>query len=562
MNKLLKKTIEFFKGSEWIGLSAILFLVYQFLISFLLWNRTGDIPPGFGDAYSYIFGINKLIVHHTLFPHVPYLNFSEHFTYLGYNLFMGLTGLIFGMSGEQVLYASFFFGKIFLLAALLFFLTRLFHEKKALVAISLACLAVFVGNGAIHGFFWVVPSFWMVVVFFVLWGMIFDTREYVWWVVFLISLFYITIHPMAIYSVSIFLTFTFLAFLFHQEIWKRALRFSLYLLTAATIVQAVVYFSPVFSGYFSHETPSVRKVEEVEVTKSINSVWSFRSSGVDVETKTGGIQNTIPRISTPFADDFVESNRERITGIFPSFIKVWNSYFSWFFRLPPLLLMLVLSYYLAIKRRRYNLTLLFSSSMFFTLAALVHPSGDRSIIFLFPLTFVLFASGIYDAFFLLKNFTEQHVKKYWGVIRYIYFFAVTVGLLLVAAYGILSVREYSSLADYTVGTTCTKKILKTDSATTRVYFSSVEGINYFLSKGLDFYDIRGINSCTKSLISEGNKENYFLLENEEMMKKNGIDMRLVDDQKLSKIRDWLNDNSAERTSCGIFTLYGPVRMVK
>lgn len=538
---------------KWLIFVSCIFLTFQFLVSFILWNRIGDIPPGFGDSLSYILGIKKVIQFHSLFPYAPYFGLSAHFSYISYNLLMGLVGIIFNFSAEKVFFWSFFFGKILLLASLNYFLYKLFDGNNRLVAISLLFLSFFVGDGSVHGFYWVVPSFFMLILFFILFGIILNKKKVSSFVIFLIAFIYITIHPVSSYSIIIFLFYIPFCHFWDKNIRNKAIRVAAIIAISIFLFQTIIYVSLRYQNLYYGESGG--SDIEWEIKNNVASLgYSVESQGnLNKGNEEVGVSDTTPRISLRYFNKKVEKNSSFINKFAPSFISSWNSYYSWFFKFPLLILLFIFSIYTNIKNNRKALVGLYLSSLLFSIGSFFHPFGERSIIFIFPTTIILIASGVYDLFTQLSNYLKKKEIKVTVYLKIIFILSVAIGLSAFAAYGVLSVNYYSMLANYKVDSkSCVDYIKNKNIEKTSLYFSSVEGINYFLNQELYKYMIRGIDSYNKE---NERKYNIFIFENLDKIKKEDIDMPLIDQDRLNEIIDENTNASSGEIDCGIFKLY-------
>jgi len=532
----------FFKKNWHIIFPSIIFLAYQFYISFLLWQRQGNIPPGFGDALAYIFNIKKVIRYKTLFPDIPYFSTIAHFTYLGYNLLLGSVGLIFKTTSQQVFFTSFFVGKIFLLASLIFFLKQIFPQQKKHFALSLLSLAFFVGDGSIHGFFWVVPSFLLLILFFVLLGLGFSKLKLKPLPLFLLILFYVSVHPMAVYTTAIFLLLVLFYRFFDKIAAQRFATISIFLIISAFLWQITI-----FSSLKKNNLPLVLKNIN-NVIHGLTMTQDDPGLGPSIEPK---VINNAPNVSLEFFDNILKKHQRKIHQQLPSFIISWNSFFSWFFRFPPLLILIGFGIYSHIKNKKHKLLGLFITSLIFNLMAFLHPAGYRGLILLFPITIIFLSTSSLDLFHNLiktKNKTKQKIKP---VIIALFLFSATVGLIAFATYGIISIKYYSTLADYQFNSSeCTNFIKSLPREDTQLVFTSIEGIVYFLNQDLEKYLLMGINSFK----SHYYKKNLILItENYDQLKNTDIDM-LLPSQNDDFRKIMTSSKKLTQYNCGIFQL--------
>lgn len=513
---------NFLHNNFWLIVASIFFISYQVLLSIILWNRNGDIPPGFGDSLSYIWGIDKIIQSKQLFPYVPYLSLSGHLSYFSYNVILGILGIVINTNGEQIFYFSFFIGKILLVITLFYFLKRLFPKNNKLIAFCLLGLSVFAGDGSTHGFFWVVPSFWMILIFFVILGITYSNKKISYPPLLLLSFIYVSIHPISSYSILIFLIIFTLNIICRTPNPKNINIVLLNLTTATIIWQAINILTPLLSKYYYPVDISSSQINIFENYKSTNPIFAQ-------EKPILSVTNTMPNITIKTTDYTINRSAASISKIAPGFTSSWNSYYSWFFRFPPLLFLLIASLYFALKHNK-NLSFLFISCQIFSFSSQISPFGYRSLIFTVPITILLIS---YYIFCYVSN-----SKK---LIMQLFIFGLGLtSFSLCFISNIISINYYSKIADYKSDIDQCIDYIKTQRPDSiKIYFTSVEGINLFLSKGLYKYNIIGLNGLPK-----GTSNNILISEKEFL--KNDIQMPLTTTVKLDKIK--------EVSSCGLFKI--------
>jgi len=554
-----KKILVFFSKHWQIILASTAFLAYQLYINFTIWDRTGNIPPGFGDSLGYIFGIEKVAKYHNLFPQIPYFgNYKlqpAHFSYFGYNLIFGFLGIILNTSGYNIFFYSFIFGKLVLLISCILLLKSLLPDSKTVVAFVLLSLGLFVGDGSIHGFFWVVPSFWMLVLFFLLITIINSPQKIKIFPVFLLCLLYITVHPLSIFSIFIFTTYNIFLFIFTKKIHKKAITVTAILVISAILWQICILGIPSLNK--NNNTPATPPKTVIQTIKEINNASNkaqtnsvlYITKNIKKDDVVQQISNSAPSLpQVKIFDELLKKNSETTTIQKTSFIAAWNSYFSWFFRLPFLLIILFGGVYLSAKKKRWDLLSLYLSCLSFTLISMINPMGHRSILFLFPVTIIFITTTLYDLIVLLRKSSFKFSK----LVLYILYLTIPIALIGYAVFGIVTVKYYSTIADYKINPSkCIEYIKKFEPEKTKIFFTSVEGINYFLNQDIEKYYITGINNFEKI-----RKETTTLLisENYEKINKSDIDMPLVDNSNvLSKIKN--NIQNITNIDCDIFHLF-------
>ncbi len=536
--------IKKFITNNWhILLPGLVFLVFQTYINFLLWDRQGNIPPSFGDSLGYIFGIKKIIKYHHIFPQIPYFAPSAHFTYLGYNLLLATFGVILNISAQQIFYYSFFAGKIFLLASCIFMLKRIFHQQKSKIALSLLMLGLFVGDGSIHGFFWVVPSFFLLITFFTLIGIALSKGKINKFLLFFFSIFYISIHPMAPFTTPIFISMAILNHFFDKKLSKKFATISIILAISTIVWEILILQAPKFSQQKIVYSTAQESINRVIESLTLNQ----KAIIIGPDESTPQIINTTPNISVTYFDTILKKHQQQIHKKLPSFIISWNSFFSWFFRFPPLSLISLFGLYIHLKKKKYILLSLFLTSLAASLASLKHPVGFRSLILLFPITIIFLSSSCIE-FYKIISGIKPKIKP---IINATFTLIISIGLIALGSYGIISVKYYSTIADYQVDhSTCLNFIKDLPPEKTHLVFTSVEGISYFLNLDLEKYLIMGINNFKGHYY----KKNLILVtENYEQLNPDDIDMPL---EKINDSLEKIMKTSKEvnKYDCGIFQL--------
>src|SRR3989304_1694939 len=104
------------------------------------------------------------------YPHLmarPFLSSRTGCVYLSYRLFFGWLAKITQLSSQTIYHFGFYLGTLFLAFTLYPFI-KIFSNNKNLIAWSIFFLSLYHGLGETHGFFWVVPSFFSVLLFLIL----------------------------------------------------------------------------------------------------------------------------------------------------------------------------------------------------------------------------------------------------------------------------------------------------------------------------------------------------------------------------------------------------------
>lgn len=122
-----------------------------------------------------------------------------------YGLIFGIVGKIFGLAPEKTFHLSFYLG----ICASRNHITNIYPPSRKddlLYLFLIIFLAFYHGTGESHGFFWVVPSFYLTALFIVLFHFITSPHSKVanYIIAALVSITYVFMHPMSIYIAFLF----------------------------------------------------------------------------------------------------------------------------------------------------------------------------------------------------------------------------------------------------------------------------------------------------------------------------------------------------------------------
>ncbi len=472
------------------------FLIFQLVLSFWLWDRTGNVPPSFGDAYAYTFEIGKVIKYHHLLVDIPSISQPAQLAYVSYSAILGGLGILTHQNASQVFFASFFWGKLIMALIILYFLSKLLKENH-MISLALLTLGLSAGDGAIHGLYWVAPSFFMLATF---WLLIASglTDEISNWKLMIICGIYIFIHPISAYTLVVIAIYAAIIWITTKRVPSGLILVVFWMLIFIIIYQYLKFTLP------HNPVPEVVPQSYYLVTK---------------------IDNPVPSLhlfTITFIDKWIEQNTGVISKLIPGFIPTYNSYFSWFARFPILIPGFGYCLYLTYKHKQVKVWGLYISCLAFTLAAIFNPFGYRSLIFLVPITLIVISSGIY----LFWNEIHSKFRKAQALLKMCIVFVTIFVLVFLAAFSAKTVKLQAKTTDLTLNTTeCNEFLINSFQNNQNVFFTSVESINIFLNQGLEKYNLRGINTLSPDLIRKGA---YILTEDDSVINSSNIDMSLKD----------------------------------
>jgi len=397
---------RFIQSNKWIILAVAFFILWKIFLTYTLWEGRSQ-PPEWDDSYGYIDHIYSVVsCPSLLFCQDSTYNFSTYagFDHLTYRLFWGSLARLIGVDAMTIFHWGFYLSIPMLVAALLFFLRRL-TDNKNLIALSLFVLALYNGAGSYHGFFWVVPSFFAVVFFFILSGVLLD-REENWrrwapWIFLLVPLAVFT-HIIGLYAILLlFPAFAILKSLFRRNLDKLLLKKVVF-----SALVALVFYLPVYA-HVSRNVPYGPQAVAREI-------------GVREVTAAPG-EPALPKIFETKVYKEV-----RLIEVLPGLRRVYFDYIEWVFRNLPATLLFTVVILLLLAKREYTVLALYAASLAFALFSTVNQYGFRALALLWPVTFLLYAYGAWAAFQIIPTF----LRKRWRVLGRMTIAAAFAGFLV------------------------------------------------------------------------------------------------------------------------------------
>lgn len=456
-------------------------LVFQLTLSWFLLSRSGNIPVGFDDTYSYLYGIKKVVVYGTAFPHVLNLNMVTHFNYLSYNLIFGWLSRLSEINADLVFFSSFYWGKIVLLGSYIYWLKQR-GLKNGLLGLSLLTVGLFVGDGSIHGSFWVVPSFWMLIGFLLIDGYVSGSGKVgMGWLVLAIAVFY-NIHPLSIVLLP-YLT------LYQLFIWLNSRKLEKKILVVLAIMVGVILVMTagkcgldnclIFRNIAQQETlisvqEEVKPLEIGDVQINLIPLTLTEHTGVVARQIIDGISITVARGAMKLLNV--------IARYVPGVPGIWRGYVGKYLVFYPLLWMLPIwiksAYNAGYKRWIFG----YLSVLLIALGMTWHSQAYRLLLFVWPYTCVVMIIGSY---FSLKNIGKMGIFMQFVVVSGA---MVLVMFVIFQAYaGVRFVRYIGSQNQYRWDSTvCPEMLLgKTVPKDFDIFYNSFSGISAFTYHGLD-----------------------------------------------------------------------------
>jgi len=417
-----KKISNFLIENRWIVIASIFFVLWKFLLVSVLWDHRLS-PPKPDDSFVYVTHIENIrqcpsvfFCKETIIPR----NHPLFFSHLVYGAFFGTLANILRVSSAQVYHLSFYLGTLALLPALIFFLKSLTKDKR-LVAFSLFFLALYNGGGSYHGFFWVVPSFFALLFFFLIFSFLND--EHKRWKVPLLILIPAAIytHMLALYLIFTLFIFVILKFLATKKIDRLLLKKILFVL----LVTVVVYFS--LSLYFGGKSFSGNQYGIETTVKNLSKNISSAKNTASSKQATGDPPKIV---QTEIKSSFSFRVEHKFQAFFSknSFKRIEDNYFKWVFLNLFGFASFILILILLARYRQIDVLLLFSSALIFVIVSIPFQYGYRSLILLWPITFLLYAFGSWHALKFVREKTKD--RRYSIVLKILIVLAISIFTLV------------------------------------------------------------------------------------------------------------------------------------
>jgi len=354
-----------------LSIGFVFFIAYRYLFTWLLWYGR-NVPPEPDDSYFYLSA-----AHNVLRPE----NFEE-FRLTLFSLWLNLASLITGGNLEVAYKVNFYIGPILMFLALAFFLKKLERNKnKRLLAFIF--LSLFTGNGAYHGFYWVVSSFYQLLLFFILTALYFENKRFNLKVLIPVFVAFIFMHPSSPLVLGIFvLILPFLLILDGKNI-KFYLEKSLIISVIGLLITGI--YVAVSSRYPQVESPES----------------PFSALNLIRQILHGNIQP----VSWPI---------------------IWNQYFAFFFLNPLTILASLSALYFCWIAGAKKLLALYFSSVVLVLISIFIPFGYRTLELTWSLTFIVLTYALIGLKKWISN--NYNFLKYTPIVAFIIFFLVITNL--------------------------------------------------------------------------------------------------------------------------------------
>lgn len=411
--------------------SAIFFLIWRFFFNFLLWqNRI--LPPEPGDSFNYLNYIRSI--------KIGYVNLTSDYTI--YSFILGNIAKIFSLSPEVVFRYSFWFGLV-ILTVVFWFLFKKLKFSWIQTSLSFIFLAFYTGHGAFHGFYWVVPSFFLLIAFFYLFANIISDKKINWWFVGLVSFVYPLIHGMGVFSLAIFIFYVgfylFFSFLnskvplrkFIQGLDKKVVfRTGLVCIVIFTSYCLATFLLPKINVSINDKSEATMNYSnmipllnsyQISIGNS-NNVYNFLTNPILSENDLKWQDSNFGKIILREIENIFNFQRaQSVKKVVEIIIFRFNNFrFNYLGIVCPNLIFSfcwVFIFYVLFRYRENKILALFFSVLLFSfISSLLHYNGYRSLLFLWPVTYILLIYSFPLIFKFIKDFFGNlKIKRFNGL---------------------------------------------------------------------------------------------------------------------------------------------------
>ena len=287
-----------------------------------------------------------------------------------------------------------------LLPSLIFFLKSVEINKK-IIAFLLFFLALYNGGGS-HGFWWVVPDFFASLLIFIIFAIVIGNYKY--WKLLLAILV-----PVGLYTHTIF-TYLMITVIFFY------IFYSLFIKKMDMLMLKKIVFSMAILAIFYIPTSYYLNGNPYGLETFIKNAKIFTSGTQVLETKP----------PLPTKDSISIKNNYHLKQLFPGFHKIKDRYFNWIFFNPitPIfnwtfnpfyaasIMVFIYILFIMFYYKQYKILSLYFAALAFTLASSINVHADRALPLIWPITFILYAYGVWYSFKLTDEiFKNTAINK-------------------------------------------------------------------------------------------------------------------------------------------------------
>ncbi len=407
---------SFLENNKWVLIASVFFIIWKFFLIDAFWKNGVYYEGLLDDKAIYLTHIESVIHCPTLLCNDSMFNVHNYtwFEHLSWRVPLGEIANIFQLNANEVFHLSFYFGTILLLLVLIKFLKEFFETDQSLIATNLFFLALFNGTGAYHGFFWVVPSFFSLLYLFLLIGILFEKNTH--WKIHLLLLIPLSLfnHTISLYLIFLSLPFAVLCAFFGYIFDKKSLDIIPIKRAVFALLITAIFYIP--ASFLAKGNP-----------------YGVESFGKQAIITAQEHSQEIPSKSEVLSPQKLLNNIQSL----PGYKLVKSEYLNWVFLNWLMLIPFGIIFLLHIQHKQFKPLAFFLTSCSFTIISLINENAVRSLLVLWPATFMFFATGTVLAFRWMSE--RFHSTK----ILYFLHFSLLMAVLL---FSILNMR-FSYLID-------------------------------------------------------------------------------------------------------------------
>lgn len=414
-----EKVVNFVKENKWILLASAFFVGWKFYLISVFFKHEFSRAE---EALTYIAHINSIdkISCVTFFCKNYSWTFGRYFEFehLSYRALFGSIGNLLKIDATGAFHLSFYLGILMLVVALIIFLKNIETDKK-IIAMLLFFLTLYNG-GRYHGFWWVVPGFFASLIVFLIYAIILG--EYKHWKLMLLILI-----PLGFYTHTIFvylMVTTVFFYFFYCLLTKKTNIFMLKKIIFSLFILTLFYLP---TSYYLKGNP-------YGLETFLRYVYIPKADELGVKPAE---QSSKPVLGLPVVpEEKKQDTAETDERILPGFTIVKESYFDWIFFSPLFIIVFIYVAFITLYYKKYKIIALYLAALTFTLVSMISVHADRSLTFIWPATFLLYAYGMWLSYKLIDKLIENKTSQ--TAARTIFFIglAVFIAINLMYSYGI------------------------------------------------------------------------------------------------------------------------------
>lgn len=466
--------------------SLLFFIGAKFFFNFLLWQGR-SVPPEPGDVFNYFRWIRAIEIGH--------LKLTSAYT--AYTFIFGNLAKFSHISIESLFYYSFWIGFV-MLAAVLWRFFKSLNLSSIEISVCFLLLAFYVGHGSFHGFYWVVPSFFSFVAFVYLFSCALLKENINWWFLGGVSFIFPLIHGTSIFSLSVFIVYFFISIIFSAypkfslAEFKRNIDYSF--LKRSFFIILISFFSYFLLLFLF---PRVNNLQDDSISGANNESSSTIAIKDNVAYSKDAVL-VVKQLKNKVVDNIL-SNENKIKEDGPiatgdavlsleNIVKRYRYFdFNYLNKVFPnftFFILWILVVYALFRYKKHNiLALYFSVFIFSFFSTLLHYKGYRSLIYLWPITYILIGCSIFCIYDLIGKINMKYNSVF--LLRAVFIFAVCLFFIANILYSYWYISLKNNIDNIFYNQNTLDVLLKYPPQNTILYFDNRSIANLFIYKNYE-----------------------------------------------------------------------------